>query len=319
MRRWICGGVRGWIGGFSDVEEASPPSFSLHTPSTRWRSISVKTATGAWQKASLRFRAKEGKEGCAVVAARNSGQASSRQRVVVPSHSPFMAVPMPNALPFPLADEVPADGILITGHSLAIDESSMTGESKIVHKDSKDPFLMSGCKVADGSGTMLKNENHAKYAFKSLAKCAALGVTKVVGYQATVNGSGVRQDVQGSGQVRIDPRNMEIDLDSLMYGKLPELTEEDLKKQEGDYIYRYHYDGGGATQVWLGSGRFVVIDLSVGPCTYGNIEAEEGSLEALAHPFFDELRDPNTRLPNGRFLPPLFNFKANELKGVLTW
>ncbi|XP_028771030.1 glycogen synthase kinase-3 homolog MsK-3-like [Neltuma alba] len=40
------------------------------------------------------------------------------------------------------------------------------------------------------------------------------------------------------------------------------------------------------------------------------------ALEGLAHPFFDELRDPNTRLPNGRFLPPLFNFKANELKGV---
>lgn len=39
-------------------------------------------------------------------------------------------------------------------------------------------------------------------------------------------------------------------------------------------------------------------------------------LEALVHPFFDELRDPNTRLPNGRFLPPLFNFKAHELKGV---
>ncbi|XP_061366175.1 glycogen synthase kinase-3 homolog MsK-3 isoform X1 [Gastrolobium bilobum] len=40
------------------------------------------------------------------------------------------------------------------------------------------------------------------------------------------------------------------------------------------------------------------------------------ALEALVHPFFDELRDPNTRLPNGRFLPPLFNFKATELKGV---
>ncbi|XP_027365648.1 glycogen synthase kinase-3 homolog MsK-3-like isoform X1 [Abrus precatorius] len=40
------------------------------------------------------------------------------------------------------------------------------------------------------------------------------------------------------------------------------------------------------------------------------------AVEALVHPFFDELRDPNTRLPNGRFLPPLFNFKANELKGV---
>ncbi|CAI0382028.1 unnamed protein product [Linum tenue] len=40
------------------------------------------------------------------------------------------------------------------------------------------------------------------------------------------------------------------------------------------------------------------------------------ALDAMTHPFFDELRDPNTRLPNGRFLPPLFNFKAHEMKGV---
>lgn len=32
-------------------------------------------------------------------------------------------------------------------------------------------------------------------------------------------------------------------------------------------------------------------------------------LEACAHPFFDELREPNVRLPNNRPLPPLFNFK----------
>lgn len=32
-------------------------------------------------------------------------------------------------------------------------------------------------------------------------------------------------------------------------------------------------------------------------------------LEACAHPFFDELREPNVRLPNGRPLPPLFNLK----------
>ncbi|GFP89170.1 calcium-transporting ATPase 8 plasma membrane-type [Phtheirospermum japonicum] len=51
---------------------------------------------------------------------------------------------------------VPADGLVISGHSLSIDESSMTGESKIVHKDpTRAPFLMSGCKVADGYGTML--------------------------------------------------------------------------------------------------------------------------------------------------------------------
>ncbi|KAK1275352.1 Shaggy-related protein kinase delta [Acorus gramineus] len=39
-------------------------------------------------------------------------------------------------------------------------------------------------------------------------------------------------------------------------------------------------------------------------------------LEACVHPFFDELRDPNTRLPNGRPLPPLFNFKPQELSGI---
>ncbi|CAH1440380.1 unnamed protein product [Lactuca virosa] len=33
------------------------------------------------------------------------------------------------------------------------------------------------------------------------------------------------------------------------------------------------------------------------------------ALEAIAHPFFDEIRQPNARLPNGRQLPPLFNFK----------
>ncbi|KAL9272580.1 Shaggy-related protein [Drosera capensis] len=39
-------------------------------------------------------------------------------------------------------------------------------------------------------------------------------------------------------------------------------------------------------------------------------------LDALVHPFFDDLRNPNTRLPSGRYLPPLFNFKPHELKGV---
>ncbi|XP_019169005.1 PREDICTED: shaggy-related protein kinase kappa-like [Ipomoea nil] len=40
------------------------------------------------------------------------------------------------------------------------------------------------------------------------------------------------------------------------------------------------------------------------------------ALEACLHPFFDELRDPNTRLPNNRPLPPLFNFKPQELTSL---
>ncbi|XP_020692789.1 shaggy-related protein kinase epsilon isoform X2 [Dendrobium catenatum] len=40
------------------------------------------------------------------------------------------------------------------------------------------------------------------------------------------------------------------------------------------------------------------------------------ALEACAQPFFDELRDPNTSLPDGRPLPPLFNFTDQELAGA---
>jgi len=37
-------------------------------------------------------------------------------------------------------------------------------------------------------------------------------------------------------------------------------------------------------------------------------------LQACAHTYFDELREPGTKLPNGRELPPLFNFTDAELK-----
>ncbi|KAF5950868.1 hypothetical protein HYC85_012861 [Camellia sinensis] len=95
-------------------------------------------------------------------------------------------------------------------------------------------------------------------------------------------------------KVRVDPREKDIDLESLMYGRISQLTEEEMKKQEGDYVYRYHYNGGGASQVWLSSGRFVVIDLSAGPCTYGKIETEEGSVSSKTLP-----RLRNVMFPRG--------------------
>ncbi|KAJ2312924.1 glycogen synthase kinase 3, partial [Coemansia sp. RSA 2702] len=37
------------------------------------------------------------------------------------------------------------------------------------------------------------------------------------------------------------------------------------------------------------------------------------SIQAMAHPFFDELRDPNTRLSSDREIPELFDFTVDEL------
>ncbi|KAM7224688.1 hypothetical protein CapIbe_024226, partial [Capra ibex] len=53
-------------------------------------------------------------------------------------------------------DLLPADGILIQGNDLKIDESSLTGESDHVKKSlERDPVLLSGTHVMEGSGRMV--------------------------------------------------------------------------------------------------------------------------------------------------------------------
>ncbi|XP_008304146.1 plasma membrane calcium-transporting ATPase 2-like, partial [Stegastes partitus] len=53
-------------------------------------------------------------------------------------------------------DLLPADGILIQGNDLKIDESSLTGECDQVDKsEEKDPMLLSGTHVMEGSGKMV--------------------------------------------------------------------------------------------------------------------------------------------------------------------
>lgn len=54
-----------------------------------------------------------------------------------------------------IGDQVPADGLFITGYSLLIDESSLSGESEPLYVNEEKPFLLSGTKVQDGSGKMI--------------------------------------------------------------------------------------------------------------------------------------------------------------------
>lgn len=54
-----------------------------------------------------------------------------------------------------IGDQVPADGLFVSGFSMLIDESSLTGESEPVMITKENPFLLSGTKVQDGSCKML--------------------------------------------------------------------------------------------------------------------------------------------------------------------
>ncbi|XP_047451486.1 plasma membrane calcium-transporting ATPase 1-like [Mugil cephalus] len=77
-------------------------------------------------------------------------------------------------------DLLPADGILIQGNDLKIDESSLTGESDHVKKTlDKDPMLLSGTHVMEGSGKML---------------VTAVGVNSQTGIIFTLLGAGEEGD-----------------------------------------------------------------------------------------------------------------------------
>ncbi|CAM8992771.1 unnamed protein product [Rhodiola kirilowii] len=54
-----------------------------------------------------------------------------------------------------IGDQVPTDGLFVSGFSVLIDESSLTGESEPIMVTSENPFLLSGTKVQDGSCKML--------------------------------------------------------------------------------------------------------------------------------------------------------------------
>ncbi|KAF5738253.1 calcium-transporting ATPase 2 plasma membrane-type isoform X1 [Tripterygium wilfordii] len=54
-----------------------------------------------------------------------------------------------------IGDQVPADGLFVSGFSVLIDESSLTGESEPVVVSTETPFMLSGTKIQDGSCKML--------------------------------------------------------------------------------------------------------------------------------------------------------------------
>lgn len=52
-------------------------------------------------------------------------------------------------------NSIPADGLFLEGHEMRVDESVMTGEPIPVRKDAQHPFLLSGCVVTEGLGSMV--------------------------------------------------------------------------------------------------------------------------------------------------------------------
>eukprot|EP00193_Tetraselmis_chui_P020266 CAMPEP_0177794032 /NCGR_PEP_ID=MMETSP0491_2-20121128/25414_1 /TAXON_ID=63592 /ORGANISM="Tetraselmis chuii, Strain PLY429" /LENGTH=437 /DNA_ID=CAMNT_0019316631 /DNA_START=313 /DNA_END=1623 /DNA_ORIENTATION=- len=89
-------------------------------------------------------------------------------------------------------------------------------------------------------------------------------------------------------KLRLDPRNpnpAELEGGSLTESwDSGDLTPEQLKLQEGNYIYRYKYLDVGTSMTWIAKERYVVIDVSSGPVSFGPIGADARAVTSLSVP-----------------------------------
>ncbi|XP_026776297.1 plasma membrane calcium-transporting ATPase 3b isoform X3 [Pangasianodon hypophthalmus] len=113
-------------------------------------------------------------------------------------------------------DLLPTDGILIQGNDLKIDESSLTGESDHVRKSvEKDPMLLSGTHVMEGSGRML---------------VTAVGVNSQSGIIFTLLGAGEGEEEKKEKKAKKQDGAVAMEMQPLKSAEGGEVEEREKKK-----------------------------------------------------------------------------------------
>ncbi|XP_047202384.1 plasma membrane calcium-transporting ATPase 2 isoform X11 [Girardinichthys multiradiatus] len=113
-------------------------------------------------------------------------------------------------------DLLPADGVLIQGNDLKIDESSLTGESDHVKKSAdKDPMLLSGTHVMEGSGRMV---------------VTAVGVNSQTGIIFTLLGAGFEEEEKKEKKVKKQDGAAAMEMQPLKSAEGGETDEKERKR-----------------------------------------------------------------------------------------
>ncbi|XP_038603578.1 plasma membrane calcium-transporting ATPase 3 isoform X2 [Tachyglossus aculeatus] len=113
-------------------------------------------------------------------------------------------------------DLLPADGVLIQGNDLKIDESSLTGESDHVRKSvEKDPMLLSGTHVMEGSGRMV---------------VSAVGVNSQTGIIFTLLGAGGEEEEKKDKKAKKQDGAVAMEMQPLKSAEGGEMEEREKKK-----------------------------------------------------------------------------------------
>uniref|UniRef100_A0A3Q2PE27 Calcium-transporting ATPase n=1 Tax=Fundulus heteroclitus TaxID=8078 RepID=A0A3Q2PE27_FUNHE len=141
----------------------------------------------------------------------------------------FAVVRKGNVIQIPVADMVvgdmaqvkygdllPADGVLVQANDLKIDESSLTGESDHVRKSvDKDPMLLSGTHVMEGSGRML---------------VTAVGVNSQTGIIFTLLGAGDMEEEAKEKKAKKQDGGVAMEMQPLKSAEGGEVEDREKKK-----------------------------------------------------------------------------------------
>ncbi|XP_073724821.1 plasma membrane calcium-transporting ATPase 4 [Misgurnus anguillicaudatus] len=127
-------------------------------------------------------------------------------------------------------DLLPADGVLIQGNDLKIDESSLTGESDHVKKTlDKDPMLLSGTHVMEGSGKML---------------VTAVGINSQTGIIFTLLGGGGDEDSESKKEEKEKKKREKEEKKKEQERKKKEKKEKKKNKKHEETERKKDKDGG---------------------------------------------------------------------------
>nr|XP_033776990.1 plasma membrane calcium-transporting ATPase 3 isoform X2 [Geotrypetes seraphini] len=143
------------------------------------------------------------------------------QRFCVIRNAQVIQIPVADLLVGDIAqikygDLLPADGVLIQGNDLKIDESSLTGESDHVRKSvEKDPMLLSGTHVMEGSGRMV---------------VTAVGVNSQTGIIFTLLGSGGEEEEKKDKKAKKQDGAVAMEMQPLKSAEGGEVEEREKKR-----------------------------------------------------------------------------------------
>ncbi|XP_068780275.1 plasma membrane calcium-transporting ATPase 3 isoform X7 [Struthio camelus] len=146
------------------------------------------------------------------------------QRFAVVRHGRQLQVPVAELVVGDVAqvkygDLLPADGILIQGNDLKIDESALTGESDHVRKAvDKDPMLLSGTHVMEGSGKMV---------------VTAVGVNSQTGIIFTLLGAGGEEEEKKEKKAKKQDGAVAMEMQPLKSAEGGDVDERERKRSSG--------------------------------------------------------------------------------------